>query len=145
MVKQKSGRGGGFGGGSHRKGAPIKKGFGGSSGGGSKQQRGGGFGSGGDAKGNPFDELNNARALHQVINRRGKGAVRNVAKARSAAFERRTKTLLVEHKNRRSANSFVDKRFGEGAQSMTVEERMYARFKRARQKRARGSGRPETG
>jgi nucleolar protein 14 len=43
---------------------------------------------------------------------------------RSDATERRTKTLLVEHKKRNSANLMVDRRFGEGDASMSLEERM---------------------
>lgn len=44
---------------------------------------------------------------------------------RADAHDRRTKTLLVEHKNRHSANTVVDRRFGEGDTSMSMEERMY--------------------
>ena len=88
---------------------------------------------------NPFDVVNNAKARYAVVNRRVKGANRNVAKARASAFERRSKSLLIEHRNRHSANNFVDRRFGEGDLSMSVEERMYERFKRERQKRAKSS------
>ena len=42
-----------------------------------------------------------------------KGQNRNVAVARAAANERRTKTLKVEYNNRDKVNSFVDRRFGE--------------------------------
>ena len=88
---------------------------------------------------NPFEVRGNRRQKQEVLNRRVKGANRNVAKARSDATERRKRTLLVEHKNRKSANSFVDRRFGEADQSMSLEEKMFERFRKERQKRSRGS------
>ena len=132
MAKGNRGKGNGN---NHRKGAPIKKvsaasSSSSSSSSSSKSKRGRDDGSAKPGN-NPFDERSNARMRHEVVNRRVKGAVRNVGKARSAAYEKRTKTLLVEHQNRRSASSFVDRRFGEGDQSMSVEGRMYEeRFKR---------------
>ena len=104
----------------------------GSGGGGGSKGKGGARGANGAAKGaggsrgavapgvNPFEVRGNKRQKQEVLNRRVKGANRNVAKARTEATERRKKTLLLEHKNRQSANNFVDRRFGEADQSMCV-------------------------
>jgi len=56
-------------------------------------------------KSNPFEERNNGKAKHSVLNRRVKGGERNVAKARENSNARRMKTLLVEHKNRKVVNA----------------------------------------
>jgi len=92
------------------------------------------------AKVNPFEARNNGKAKHEVLNRRVKGGERNVAKARADATAKRSRTLLLEHKNRRSANTLLDRRFGEGDADMTPEERAYARFKKERQRRSKADG-----
>ena len=40
----------------------------------------------------------------------------------------RKETLLVEYQNRGKANKFVDKRFGEADQDLSVEDKMLQRF-----------------
>ena len=62
----------------------------------------------GNVKANPFEERNNGKAKHEVLNRRVKGGERNVAKARENSNARRVKTLLVEHKNRKVRETTFD-------------------------------------
>ncbi|GFH18365.1 uncharacterized protein HaLaN_15159, partial [Haematococcus lacustris] len=60
---------------------------------------------------NPFD-LKKNKAKFDVLGRRVKGSTKNVVQARVDANTKRKKTLLVEYRQIRKANSFVDKRFG---------------------------------
>ena len=46
----------------------------------------------------------------------------------------RKKTLLVEYKQLRKANAFVDRRFGEDDDTLTAEEKAIARFQKQRMK-----------
>ena len=46
----------------------------------------------------------------------------------------RKKTLLVEYRQLRKANAFVDRRFGEEDESLTAEEKAIARFQKQRMK-----------
>ena len=46
----------------------------------------------------------------------------------------RKKTLLVEYKQLRKANAFVDRRFGEDDESLTAEVKAIARFQKQRMK-----------
>lgn len=46
----------------------------------------------------------------------------------------RNKTLLVEYKQLRKANAFIDRRFGEEDESLTAEEKAIARFQKQRMK-----------
>lgn len=50
------------------------------------------------------------------------------------AVERRKKTLLVEYQNQFKANKFLDKRLGENDPGLTLEDKMFKRFERQRQK-----------
>jgi hypothetical protein len=75
---------------------------------------------------------------YRVLNRKVKGANRNVAEARKAAVEKRQKTIGVEYKNRDKVNSFVDKRFGEDDENLTNEEKMLMRFAKQVRKGIRG-------
>ena len=43
-------------------------------------------------------------------------------------FLQRKKTLLVEYQQRKKSNQFVDRRFGEYDEELTVEEKMMRRF-----------------
>eukprot|EP00055_Hartaetosiga_balthica_P002730 m.5047 g.5047 ORF g.5047 m.5047 type:complete len:781 (+) comp2331_c0_seq1:97-2439(+) len=53
----------------------------------------------------------------------------------------RQETLLVEYKKRNKTSNFKDKRFGEGDESLTPEERALMRFARERQHSTRKSSR----
>lgn len=50
----------------------------------------------------------------------------------------RKETLLVEYKQLRKANAFVDRRFGESDDSLTAEEKAIARFQKQRMKEFAG-------
>eukprot|EP00639_Heterosigma_akashiwo_P004308 CAMPEP_0194586656 /NCGR_PEP_ID=MMETSP0292-20121207/18591_1 /TAXON_ID=39354 /ORGANISM="Heterosigma akashiwo, Strain CCMP2393" /LENGTH=191 /DNA_ID=CAMNT_0039442563 /DNA_START=24 /DNA_END=596 /DNA_ORIENTATION=- len=87
---------------------------------------------------NPFEvRANNSRKKFDVLNRRVKGAERNIANARAKAIERRKKTLLVDYNQQKRTNSFNDRRFGEHDASMSVEEKLLVRFQKERAKRAK--------
>ncbi|KAM3575098.1 hypothetical protein VYU27_003012 [Nannochloropsis oceanica] len=88
---------------------------------------------------NPFDAVANRKSKFWVLNKRAKGQVRNVGKARQMAVERRKKTLLVEYNASKKVNVFKDRRFGEDDPSLSLEEKMLLRFQKERQKRARKS------
>jgi len=64
-----------------------------------------------------------------------------VAQKRSAAVEKRRDTLLVEYKQMRKSNAFLDRRFGEGDSTLSQEEKALMRFQKQRMKElaARGS------
>lgn len=51
----------------------------------------------------------------------------------------RKKTLLVEYRQLRKANAFVDRRFGEEDESLTAEEKAIARFQKQRMKEFEGA------
>jgi nucleolar protein 14 len=85
---------------------------------------------------NPFLTRDNKRQRHVVLNRKLKGAERNVALSRGLAYEKRKRTLLTELKGARKANAFVDRRFGEKGQGLTEEEKVLERFKRLRSKKS---------
>ena len=63
------------------------------------------------ATANPF-ELKKTKTKFETLGRRIKGSTKNVIKAREESDQKRKKTLLVEYKSLRKANSFVDRRFG---------------------------------
>ncbi|CAM9440140.1 unnamed protein product, partial [Chrysoparadoxa australica] len=89
---------------------------------------------------NPFEQRETKRLKHEVFNRKVRGASRNVAKARSEGNERRKKTLLVEYKGNKKDNSMLDRRFGEGDTGLSVEDKMWARWKRDKVGGSRGKG-----
>lgn len=82
---------------------------------------------------NPFEARTNKRLKHGVLGRNVQGRHRNVAAARLQAVTTREKNLRPEYESLYKANSFVDRRFGEGDEGMTDEQKMTARFKRERQ------------
>ncbi|HYE72086.1 MAG TPA: hypothetical protein VEF04_02095, partial [Blastocatellia bacterium] len=94
-----------------------------------------------DRKTNPFDERSNHRARHPALNRKVKGAKRNVAQARSKAQEKRETDLLAKFARRNRASEVVDKRFGEdkGGDKLSNEEKMLRRFQAVRMKKTRSS------
>jgi nucleolar protein 14 len=88
---------------------------------------------------NPFEVRPVTHTKHDVLNRRVKGANRNVAKARSDAVQKRSRTLLKEWKDDRKANSFNDRRIGEGDPSLPLEEVVWARARKESTRRSRSS------
>ena len=55
-----------------------------------------------------------------------------------ALLLQRKKTLLVEYRQLRKANAFVDRRFGEEDEGLTPEERAIARFQKQRMAQSAG-------
>ncbi|RLN46436.1 hypothetical protein BBJ28_00008403 [Nothophytophthora sp. Chile5] len=89
---------------------------------------------------NPFDVRSNAKAQkHVVIGRRVKGTGRNVAAARAEAERKRHKTLGAEYKARNKSNAFRDKRLGEQDASLSLEDKMIARFQTERKRKLRNA------
>ncbi|GMF44902.1 unnamed protein product [Phytophthora fragariaefolia] len=87
---------------------------------------------------NPFDVRSNAsKQKHEVIGRRVKGAGRNVAAARAEAERKRRKTLGAEFRARHRSNVFRDKRLGEQDPTLSVEDKMMARFQTERKRKLR--------
>ncbi|CAM9388164.1 unnamed protein product, partial [Phaeothamnion confervicola] len=86
---------------------------------------------------NPFERRGIIHRKHEVFNRRVKGSNRNVAAARTAAHERRKKTLLVDWQQDKKANVFEDRRFGEDDPDLPLEEKMWMRLQRERSRRTR--------
>ena len=60
---------------------------------------------------NPF-EIKKSKTKFETVGRRIKGSSKNIIKAREESVQKRKRTLLVEYKQLRKANSFVDHRFG---------------------------------
>eukprot|EP00644_Phytophthora_capsici_P009914 jgi/Phyca11/529155/estExt2_fgenesh1_pm.C_PHYCAscaffold_390039 len=90
--------------------------------------------------GNPFDVRSNAsKQKHEVIGRRVKGAGRNVAAARAEAERKRHKTLGAEFKARNKSNVFKDKRLGEQDPTLSMEDKMMARFQTERKRKLRNA------
>lgn len=59
--------------------------------------------------------------------------------AKQAGIEQRKKTLLVEYEKKDKAGALVDRRFGENDPTMSLEERMLARFTKERQRSSKGT------
>ncbi|KAK9839415.1 hypothetical protein WJX81_000656 [Elliptochloris bilobata] len=85
------------------------------------------------AASNPFERLH-SRKKFAILGKRAKGEQRPSGKLRSEAVEKREKTLLVEYKQLRKANAFIDRRFGEDDDTLTAEEKAVARFQKERMK-----------
>lgn len=88
---------------------------------------------------NPFDVRGNTRSKYEVIGRRVKGQGRNVADARAAAEAKRRKTLGAQFQARNKANAFRDRRLGEQDPSMSLEDKMMARFQSERKRKLRNA------
>uniref|UniRef100_A0A0G4HXP0 Nucleolar protein 14 n=1 Tax=Chromera velia CCMP2878 TaxID=1169474 RepID=A0A0G4HXP0_9ALVE len=86
---------------------------------------------------NPFEEKQNKKRHFNVINDKVKGEKKKGAKARAAQTSERKRQLLSDYKADSKSNKFVDKRFGEGDQSIGAEERALKRFQNLRQKKAK--------
>ncbi|QDZ25907.1 nucleolar protein 14 [Chloropicon primus] len=118
-----------------------------SSGGGGGGSRGGG----GGGKYNPF-EYKHASSRFDVLGKTkgkrvqtkqgdGKEFRRtqrtNVMSKHDEGIRRREKSLLVEYQQRHSANTFMDRRFGEKDESLNEEDRAILRFQRERVRQAK--------
>ncbi|KAL4451742.1 hypothetical protein ABPG75_007404 [Micractinium tetrahymenae] len=82
---------------------------------------------------NLFERLSNKKRF-DILGRKVKGETRQLGKLRSAASERRKSTLLVEYKQLRKSNAFIDRRFGEDDESLTADEKALLRFQKQRLK-----------
>ena len=87
---------------------------------------------------NPFEQIR-TRKKFNILGKKQKGTEKRITQKRSAAVEKRRDTLLVEYKQLRKSNAFVDRRFGEGDESLTQEEKALMRFQKQRMKELAGS------
>ncbi|PRW57304.1 Nucleolar 14 [Chlorella sorokiniana] len=87
---------------------------------------------------NLFERLSN-RKRFDILGRKVKGETKQLGKLRSAATEKRKSTLLVEYRQLRKSNAFIDRRFGEDDESLTAEEKALLRFQKQRLKEMAGS------
>ncbi|GLI63095.1 hypothetical protein VaNZ11_005999, partial [Volvox africanus] len=87
-------------------------------------------------KPNPF-ELKGTKGHFETIGKRVSGKKQNVIQARQEAVNRRKKTLLVEYRQLRKANTFVDRRFGESNPELTETDKGIARLRAQRVKEER--------
>lgn len=82
-------------------------------------------------------EARSGKLKFDILGRKVKGEKGNMLKARTAGVAKRKSTLLREYHAAGKANAFLDRRFGEGDQSMTPEERAIGRLARARLRQLR--------
>ena len=87
---------------------------------------------------NPFEQIR-TRKKFSILGKKQKGTEKRITQKRAAAVEKRRDTLLVEYKQLRKSNAFVDRRFGEGDESLTQEEKALMRFQKQRMKELAGS------
>lgn len=80
---------------------------------------------------NPFDAIK-ARSKHSIIGRNPQGTQKQITKAKTKAIEQRKRSLLVEYQAAGRKNAFVDRRFGEGDQTITAEDKALHRFQKER-------------
>ena len=78
-----------------------------------------------------FETVSHRRKV-DILGRKVKGERGNVLKARTAAIEKRRRTLLREHEEASKANAFVDRRFGEHDGGLSLEEKSIGRLAKAR-------------
>ena len=90
-------------------------------------------------QGNPFDKFSNAKKKHEVLNRRVKGEDRNVGRALNKAIDVRKTRLLTDYNKNKKSGSFIDKRFGENDMTLSLEDKMLARFQKERLKKSRNA------
>jgi nucleolar protein 14 len=89
---------------------------------------------------NPFDVRGNTgRAKYEVLGKRVKGTGRDVAQARAQAELKRRRTLGAEFRARNKSNDFRDRRLGEQDPSMSLEDKMMARFQTERKRKLRNA------
>ncbi|XP_020623752.1 nucleolar protein 14-like [Orbicella faveolata] len=80
-----------------------------------------------EVKNNPF-EIHTNKRKHDILGRKLKHDTGLPGISRSKAIKKRQKTLLVEYKQKNKANMFIDRRFGEYDEKMTLEDKMMKRF-----------------
>jgi nucleolar protein 14 len=88
---------------------------------------------------NPFDIKQNAKIKYKVLGKKVKGQNRNVAAARAQAESKRRKVLSSQFSNRHKSNEFKDKRLGEQDPTMSLEDKMMARFQTERKRKLRNA------
>ena len=90
---------------------------------------------------NPFEQIR-TRKKFNILGKKQKGQAdtTRVTQKRSAAVEKRRDTLLVEYRQMRKSNAFVDRRFGEGDGSLSQEEKALMRFQKQRMKELQSAG-----
>ncbi|XP_028391277.1 nucleolar protein 14-like [Dendronephthya gigantea] len=86
-----------------------------------------------EGKENPFEVRINKRR-YDILGQKVKHDKGNPGISRSRGLKKREKTLLVEYKQRHKANTFIDKRFGEYDEQLSLEEKMLKRFATEKQK-----------
>ncbi|KAI5056535.1 hypothetical protein GOP47_0028353 [Adiantum capillus-veneris] len=69
----------------------------------------------------------------EILGRKSKLEGRRAGLSRSAAIDKRKKTILQEFQSRGKANVFLDHRFGERDEGLTEEDKAILRFQRERQ------------
>ncbi|KAG8777045.1 nucleolar complex protein 14, partial [Serendipita sp. 397] len=87
---------------------------------------------------NPFD-VKVEKLKHDTGGRKIKGTIGKPGASKQAGLEQRKKTLLVEYEKKAKSGGVVDRRFGEDDPTMTLEERMLARFTKERQRSSKAA------
>jgi len=90
--------------------------------------------------GNRFDIKDNLKAKHSVLGRKVKGRSRDVARARTMRREEQESMLRPAIQNADKVNTFIDKRLGEGDETLDQEERDLQRFIKVQKDRFRTTG-----
>ncbi|XP_068709528.1 nucleolar protein 14-like isoform X2 [Montipora foliosa] len=80
-----------------------------------------------ESNNNPF-EIHTNKKKHDILGRKLKHDRGLPGISRSKAIKKRQKTLLVEYKQKNKANLFIDRRFGEYDENLSLEEKMMKRF-----------------
>ncbi|KAL6784842.1 NOP14 [Auxenochlorella protothecoides x Auxenochlorella symbiontica] len=86
---------------------------------------------------NPFERLSSHKKF-DVLGRKKLNGPQEKSRLRSAAHELRKNTLLVEYKQLRKSNAFIDRRFGEDDESLTADEKALLRFQKQRMQELAG-------
>ncbi|KAG8800954.1 nucleolar complex protein 14, partial [Serendipita sp. 399] len=87
---------------------------------------------------NPFD-VKVEKLKHDVGGRKIKGTLGRPGLSKQAGIEQRKKTLLVEYEKKDKVGGVLDRRFGEDDPTMSLEERMLARFTKERQRSSKAA------
>ncbi|KFM28610.1 Nucleolar protein 14 [Auxenochlorella protothecoides] len=86
---------------------------------------------------NLFERLSSHKKF-DVLGRKKLNGPQEKSRLRSAAHELRKNTLLVEYKQLRKSNAFIDRRFGEDDESLTADEKALLRFQKQRMQELAG-------
>ncbi|KAG0589628.1 hypothetical protein KC19_1G034800 [Ceratodon purpureus] len=84
------------------------------------------------SKENVFETLWTRRKFDVLGKKQKGGDAKRVGQARSAALDKRKKSLLQEYKQRGKTNAFLDHRFGEHDESLGDEDKAILRFQKER-------------